>query len=107
MPTDNAINGTKHPIKIKLRDASIYKADERYISLTNLVVDNNGNIDTLEEEIKKTEVENLDVVEGDIDTSGGGGTAGGSSSGLIPRSPSMFLTLRLFCMCSAVMALSP
>ena len=67
-------------IKINLKDAIIYKEDKQYISLTNLVVDNNGNIDTLEEEIKEeTEVEDLEIIEGDIDTSGAGGSAGGSN----------------------------
>lgn len=69
-------------IKINLKDSVIFKENKRYISLTNLVVDNDGNIDTLAEEIKEeTDVENLDVQEGEIDTSGAGGTAGGSSSG--------------------------
>ena len=62
-------------IKINLKDAVIYKEDKPYISLTNLVVDNNGNIDTLEEEVK---TEHLEINDSDIDTSGSGGTAGGS-----------------------------
>ena len=67
-------------IRINLKAAVIYKEDKPYISLTNLVVDNNGNIDTLEEEIKEeTEVEDLEIIEGDIDTSGAGGSAGGSN----------------------------
>lgn len=65
-------------IKINLKDAVIYKEDKPYISLTNLVVDNNGNIDTLEEEVK---TENMEIVDPEIDTSGSGGSAGNSSGG--------------------------
>ena len=57
----------------------IYKEDKPYISLTNLVVDNNGNIDTLEEEVK---TENMEIVDSEIDTSGGsaGNSFGGGGS---------------------------
>lgn len=70
-------------IRINLKDAVIYKEDKPYISLTNLVVDNNGNIDTLEEEVK---TENLEVQDGNIDVPSGsanGGSSGGGGTGNI------------------------
>ena len=51
-------------IKIKLSEAIISKGSKDYISLTNLVIDNDGNIDALEEEIYK---EQLSVNEGDVE----------------------------------------
>ena len=65
-------------IKIGLKDAEVYKENKKYISLTNLVMDNDGNIDTLKEE-----KENLDVSDGELDTSGnaGGNATGGISGG--------------------------
>ena len=67
-------------IRINLKDAVIYKEDKPYISLTNLVVDNNGNIDTLEEEIKKEE---LEIKDGEVDVPSGsaGGSSGSGGSG--------------------------
>lgn len=72
-------------IRINLKDAVIYKEDKPYISLTNLVVDNNGNIDTLEEEIKKEE---LEIKDGEFDVPSGStgsssGNSGSSGSGNI------------------------
>lgn len=68
-------------IKIDLKSATVYKANKRYISLTNLVINNDSNIDTLEEETKK-----LEINDSKVDTSGGSaggsvGAAGGSISG--------------------------
>lgn len=51
-------------VKINLSKATISKGSKEYISLTNLVVNNDGNIDTLEEKIEKQEVY---LEDGDID----------------------------------------
>ena len=54
------ISGESHllvsDVKINLSKATISKGSKEYISLTNLVVNNDGNIDTLEEKIEKQEV---------------------------------------------------
>lgn len=51
-------------VKIDLSKATISKGKEEYISLTNLVVDNDGNIDALEEKIENQEVY---LEEGDVE----------------------------------------
>ena len=51
-------------VKINLSKATISKGSKEYISLTNLVVNNDGNIDALEEKIEKQEVY---LEDGDID----------------------------------------
>ena len=51
-------------VKINLSKATISKGSKEFISLTNLVVNNDGNIDTLEEKIEKQEVY---LEDGDID----------------------------------------
>jgi len=63
-------------IKIQLNEAAIYKENKQYISLTNLVIDNNGNIDTLEEKI---ETEKIEIKPGGVETPNfGEGNAGGT-----------------------------
>lgn len=51
-------------VKINLSAATISKGNKEYISLTNLVVNNDGNIDALEEKIEKQEVY---LEDGDVD----------------------------------------
>jgi hypothetical protein len=67
-------------IKINLKEATIFKGSKKYISLTNLVIDNDGNIDTLEEELEKIELEEGNIELPDLGTPGagnGGGVIGG------------------------------
>lgn len=68
-------------IKINLKEATIYKDSKQYITLTNLVIDNNGNIDTLEEELEKIELEEGNIKLPDLGNSGngGGGIIGGGN----------------------------
>lgn len=70
-------------IKIQLHEAAIYKENKQYISLTNLVIDNNGNIDTLEEKI---ESEKIEIKPGGVETpnfgDGAAGGAGGNGGGI-------------------------
>lgn len=64
-------------IKIDLKEATVYKNNKQYISLTNLVINHDGNIDALEEE-----VEQLEITDGEVDVEiegvGGNSAAGGS-----------------------------
>ena len=69
-------------IKINLKEATIFKGSKEYISLTNLVVDNNGNIDTLEEELEKIEIQDGNIETPDLQPgTGGDGTQGGIIGG--------------------------
>ncbi|MBQ4262705.1 MAG: hypothetical protein IJB83_00475 [Bacilli bacterium] len=63
-------------IKINLNDAEIYKANQKYITLSNLVIDNNGNIDVIVEN-----PENLDISDGNVELPESGNAGGGTSSG--------------------------
>ena len=62
------ISGESHllvnDVKINLSAATISKGKKEYISLTNLVVNNDDNIDALEEKIEKEEVF---IEDGDVD----------------------------------------
>lgn len=65
-------------VKIDLNTTEIYKDNVKYITLSNLVIDNNGNIDTL-----TIDKENLDISDGNVDIpeNEGGSTNSGSNGG--------------------------